>query len=216
MKNIYIATVGKSAQPIIDGYRIGPMDSVYLLHSGETKTEADAIVEYFSNSTLRENIHLVNVNPFEFQDTVAMISRIHKDNPDCALHLNMTGGTNIMASATLFAGMITRSKVFYLRQEIYDQKESLEDRIIDIPTPKVALNDLNETEKETLKILRAFDKGSIKGINSSIGSNLGLSGQLMSYHLKQLEKKELVSIESEGRQKRVTLTDSGRFLSELM
>lgn len=214
MKNAYIATVGKSVKPILDGFRIFPIDMVHLLHSDSTKKEATEISQILNDEIEQEYIYLHLINPFELGSIVTKVYSIVHRNPDTKARLNMTGGTNLMTAGMLLAGIVTGSEVFYIKENMGEKNSSLSDRIINVPIPRFPLTELSKTERDILRML-ATNSGSIVGISSFISSSFGLSGQLASYYLKKMEHKDLVEVNFEGRVKRVSLTETGELLSEL-
>lgn len=214
MKNVYVATVGRSVQPAKDGFRIAAMDSAYLLHSVDTRNEAIQVQEHIKRS-FGHSVFLVQINAFDLYDVVANISRLAKENENSRIHINMTGGTNIMASGALLAGIIIRAEIFYLKEDLGSDKMPLEDRIIRMPSPKVSLYDLDRRQREIIALL-ARNNGTISGMQKVISNYFDISGQVTSYHVKRLESFELVVVRTEGRTKTVTLTETGRLFSQLI
>ncbi|MCH8907546.1 MAG: winged helix-turn-helix transcriptional regulator [Candidatus Heimdallarchaeota archaeon] len=114
------------------------------------------------------------------------------------------------ASATVGAYMISATAHYIIESK---SDEPLSDRIIELPLPKVSVN---EVKGDKLKILALLDqRGPTQKITSHISGEFGVSPQKASYHVNDLERMGLISVTSSGREKRATITPEGRILLKL-
>ncbi len=104
MPRLQIATVGMSIEPILEGFQHHNADLVVLLHSPETRDEADEISGRVRSFLGRAICETREIDPFDLKSVVAAIVSCRRKYRNWAIDLNVTGGTNIMASAAVVAG----------------------------------------------------------------------------------------------------------------
>ena len=211
-----MATVGESPEPIINGFRLHRVDHQVLLHGPETLDVATTIKRRIEDFAGKEVCDLVEVDPYDMHDVIVKVLSVWKGFPNAEFHVNITGGTKVMASAALVACFAIGGAAYYVKGAFGEVKPSLASSIVDLPVPKVPLKSLGETQGKILKHLQKHE-GRIKRANSSLQGLLRRpSAQLVSYHLKMLEKKGLIELTLEGRGKTATLTETGRLYAELI
>jgi DNA-binding transcriptional ArsR family regulator len=211
---VHIATVGETPEPIIEGVRHHSVDLQVLLHSRETKSVAVEIRRRIKSLIGRDICELKEIDPFDMRDIMTAIVSYRKRMPAEVLHINITGGTNIMASAALIAGFVVGARVYYIRKDP-NPKIPLADRIIELPVPRVSLESLDENHRRILKLIH--NRGTeFAPANSVIATELGMSRQLVSYHLRRLERAGLLHLTLEGRNKIASLTPEGDLYAEIV
>ena len=141
-----------------------------------------------------DRVKLVKVDPFKLDNVLSSILLVRKLNPDTNIAINMSGGTNIMASAALLGGFIIGGSVFYIKYKKEDQESSLMDKVIYLPIPRVMLSDVKVTKLKILRVLLDARNESITLTPKQITSRLQISPQLTSSHMKKLEEWRLVVV----------------------
>ncbi len=214
MRTVHISTVGKSPEPIIDGFRTHTVDHQVLLFSKETASVARKIKEQIEGLSGNKMCELVEVDAFNMTDIVGKILNQWGQFKGTEFYVNITGGTNIMASSALVACFIIGGHAYYMKESKEEQR-SLADSIVRIPVPKVSVDSLNNTQRKILKRIMEVG-GKLTKANLTLSEQLAEAPQLVSYHLTELKRKELIHLESAGREKTVTLTDAGRFYAQIV
>ena len=123
---IHIALVGRETGHIWNGLKeIIPADKIYLLHS--PNTDKDKFAD--SAKKLKKEIEsrfceaiLVKINAFEMMNIFDIIDKIVSDEIKASNYsldpkdfaVNVTGGTNIMASGATLGAMLTGTKAYYV------------------------------------------------------------------------------------------------------
>ncbi len=72
MRTVHLSTVGKSPEPIIDGFRTHTVDHQILLFSKQTAEVARKIKQQIGSLSAREMCDLVEVDPFSMYDIVSL------------------------------------------------------------------------------------------------------------------------------------------------
>lgn len=209
MPNLHIATVGKTIGPITDGIRAYPIDELYLLYNEGSVEEAKKIRNTAENWKLK--CHMVEINQFDIEDIFVKILLIYRRNKRSRIFINVTGGTKIMSNAAFIAGYLLGANVYYIREA--QENESLQDCVIELPVPKIQLEDIDENQKRILSHL-LVNKGMISTGTSELSKKLLLKPQLISYHLNRLEAANLINNEKKGRINIIKLTGAGRFAAK--
>lgn len=215
---VHVATVGKSADPIVNGFRHHSVDYQILLHSRETRDIAKLVMKRIDTFVGREICEMVEIDAFDMRDIISQILAVRRRPgfSDAEIHVNITGGTNIMASAALVACFTIGARAYYLRENVGGATKSLVEFVITLPVPKVPLDSLSPAQRSILRHLRK-EGGTLERANVSLQAALGAkSPQLVSYHLRKLRAKGLVELIAEGRQKTAFLTDAGGLYAELV
>ena len=219
MKNVQVSLVGRQPGGALQGLRVPPpIDHLILLHSDDEESRAAARkVKSVAELMLPHGeVELLVIDPFGMSDVLAAITAIPRSHPDTHLTVNLSGGTNIMASAALVACFMLGADAVYIKEHIAPSKRPLEDRVHRLPVPRVALRDLRAPQTKVLAVLRKRDRGKTEGAVSVLGRELGMPPQLASYHLKRLVRWGLVEMETVGRRKDARLTDSGFLFASMV
>lgn len=209
MRNLHIATVGKSIGPIIEGIRAYPIDELYLLYNEGSHKEALEIRKSAEDWKLKCN--MVEVKLFDIEDIFVKILLIQRRNINSKIFINVTGGTKIMSNAAFIAGYLIGANIYYIREAQED--ESLQDCVIELPVPKIQMEDIDENQKRILSHLLNND-GRISTGTTELSKTLLLTPQLVSYHLNRLENANLIKNEKKGRISIISLTGAGRFAAK--
>ncbi len=213
MPTLQIATVGMTIEPILEGFQFRNADRFVLLHSNETDDEAKTISDRVSSFLGRSITELREIDAYDMKSIVGAIIWYRRKYSSWSIDLNVTGGTNIMASAALVAGFAIEARVFYVRAPS-QPPEPLAERVIDLPVPKVPLESLSDVQRAILRAVRA-KRGELTAANSVLAARLGKSRQVISYHLRQLATKGLLELRVRGKEKIATLTAAGELFAAL-
>ncbi|MHA1399440.1 MAG: HFX_2341 family transcriptional regulator domain-containing protein [Candidatus Heimdallarchaeaceae archaeon] len=218
MVNLHIATVGKTVDPILEGINYFPIDHLILLYNeGASKNDSGSFNEAkeIEETALKLKIKcdLKEVNLFDMEDVFTKIIIIVNKFKGANIHVNITGGTKIMSTAAFSAAFLLGLNAYYIRQEMNGVNESLADRVIELPVPKVQLDELDNNQQKILIYLLENQRTDNLG-TTRISNDLELKPQLVSYHINQLEKAKLIINEKTGRSNIIRLTNAGRFAAK--
>lgn len=212
---VQVATVGRSQQPILNGYRVFGGDVVVLLPSPETEAEAKEIAKKVDDLAGRAVCEIRAVDKFDLPGIVREIRQVHRDHPDAEIFVNITGGTNVMASSALVACFIVGGHAYYMREEAVAGKKPLKETAIELPVPRVGIDDLSDQQARVLRLIRR-NGGTLRTANRRIANELDVSFQDASYHLKRLSSFGLIRVATEGREKVAELTAEGDLYAGLL
>lgn len=218
MRNLQVSLVGRQPGGALQGLRVPPpIDHLILLHSSDAESRAAAHkVKSVAEQMLPSGeVELVVIDPFGMNDVLAAITSVPRRHPDAHVTVNISGGTNIMASAALVACFMLGADAVYVKEDKGPGKRPLEERLLRLPVPRVALRDLKGPQVKVLQALRRSGRGKTEGAVSYLSRELGIPPQLASYHLKRLVKWGLVEMEAVGRRKDARLTDSGSMFASI-
>ena len=209
---IHIALIGKETDHIWPGLKeIIPADKLYLLHSPNTEREKFADIARKLKKEVEKNFCetvLVKINAFEMMniwDTIDKIvsdeikkSNYSLDTIDFAV--NVTGGTNIMASGATLAATLTGTKAYYVLDSRVEPKRKKYAQWLPIPP----INIIRRLSKSHQKILQTLEKGEFewkgekqKGVmkNKDLEQKLKLRPSSLNSVIKELVKKRFVETE---------------------
>ena len=219
MENIQVTLVGRQPGGALQGLRVPPpIDHLILLHSDDAESRSAALkVKSIAEQMLPEGgVEMVLIDPFGMTDVLAAITSIPRARPNARLTVNLSGGTNIMASAALVACFMLGADAVYIKEDKGPGRRSLEERLIRLPVPRVSLRDLRRPQAKILEVLRKNASRKTEGAVTVVSKQLGMTPQLASYHLKKLASWGLVEFEAVGRRKNVSLTDSGLLFASML
>ncbi len=223
---IHISLIGKTKEPIIEGIRhYGNPIKVYLLHS---KNNDDFKFEILaktvkkkieSNWCKTELVMLDMFNADELLKTILKIILKYKKSESKIL-VNVTGGTNLMASIASTASFIGGVGAYY----VFDPKKTnSKELVFELPIPHMPkTNSLRKKQSMILEKINEYKKIN----NKKLETNLKLRPTEINYHLTELEKKNLIEISRgweyqkedkikiDKRQITIQITKSGEFISE--
>lgn len=224
-RRVYIATVGSSIEPIQRGILYARPDIVYLLHGSSPKMK-DRNPELVAKR-VKENAkafgitkcYLRKIDSFSLESVMTEFVNIWQEHMGDNIVANMTGGTNIMASACLLAGFTASAKVIYVKELQEGEDVPLEDQVIVLPTPSIPLTSLTKEQRQILQILlRETESGTtrlLKG-NATVADHMKVTPQTVSHHLRRMEKNGLIRREKVGRQVIIELTPSGLLFARML
>lgn len=122
-------------------------------------------------------------------NTIMKIADAEKGNSIC---INITGGTNLMAGAACAASFFIGAKAYYiLDQSKLPKGSTIQDQLIELPIPHIPyIDSLQNTQVTILK--KIYDLGG-KITNKHLKDELKITPQKLSYHIKELENKRLIT-----------------------
>jgi CRISPR locus-related DNA-binding protein len=229
--SIHIAIIGRSPEPVLAGFHhYGSVEKLYLLHSPNAERDkfADIAKEVqrvlsmagFTKVTLKE-IDAFNMN--SVINTILEVVELEKP----PFFINITGGTNIMAAAACSAAFFVGAKAYYIQGK--RGVENPENKVLELPVPNIPY--YRTLSKSEMGVLRALSKMGGCCMNPQLKSALGISAQILSYHIGELEKKRLITVEnnksnnlgnlkdppiSDRRIKKIQLTNAGQLVLRWM
>lgn len=208
--NIHIVPHGRNTSHIKRGLRALPSaDKVYLLTSDAFEQEGielTAELEEFGY-----DIEQTLIDAFDLRDVVDTIVSAARQHTNDTIHINVTGGTNLVAGAATSSAFFVGATPYYVL-EPQTGDESIDELVMELPAPAQPLTfEIEGLQREVLETLGNWDvKGRTGVIMREIGDELGEAPQKISYHVNKLAEQGLVELQTEGRSKQVYLTDVGR------
>jgi CRISPR locus-related DNA-binding protein len=210
---IHIATVGMTPGPVVDGFRAHQgIDLQILLHSPKSAENARRIAEKLEAFAGRRICQMVEIDEFDMLGIIRTILEIWKQHPRGSIFVNISGGTKIMAPSALVACFMIGGKAYYMKEDP-SERLPVSKRVIEIPVPKVPLQDVTPKHRKIIKYL--MSKGGRLDSASVLGDFLDDTPQLISHHLKVLRNEGLIELQSDGRKKRVILTYEGKLFASI-
>ena len=215
--NIQIATVGVNEKPIIRGVRAYPPDKLYLIHSDKREIEKNALEIKEKVEAWDIKCETKIINAFRLDETIIYIQEIYHKHKKDTIYINFTGGTKVMASAALLAGYLFKLDIIYvLSDEVEENKgKPNEELVVKLPLPRTDLEELEENQKKILLIVFQ-NNNKLELANTILHEKLKRSKQIISYHLKELEKKGLIKPIYKGRSKTIELTQAGILFAKIL
>lgn len=223
---IHISLIGKTKEPVIEGIRhYGNPSKVYLLHS---KNDDNFKFETLAKSVKKKiestwcKTELIVIDAFNGDDILRKILKIiskHKKS-DPKILVNVTGGTNLMASIASTASFIGGVEAYYV---LDSNKTNSKELVFELPIPIMPRS--NTLRKKQSIVLEKINQHK-KVNNKKIENELKLRPTELNYHLAELEKKNLIKISRgweyekedkmkiDKRQITIEITKSGEFISE--
>lgn len=210
---IHIATVGMTPAPIIDGFRTHEgIDLQILLHSPKSAENARKISEKLETFAGHKICQMIEIDEFDMLGIIKAILDIWKEHPRSSIFINISGGTKIMAPSALVACFMIGGKAYYMKEDP-SNKLPVSKRLIDIPVPKVPLENVSPKHRKIIKYV--MSRGGVLESTRSLADLLDDTPQLISHHLKSLKNEGLIDLESDGRRKKVILTDEGKLFASI-
>ena len=222
---VYIATVGSSIEPIQRGILYASPDIAYLLYGSSPKLKErnpEIIAKKVKENTKAFGItrcHLKQIDSFSLESVMTEFIKIWQKHMNDRIIANMTGGTNIMASACLLAGFTASAEIIYVKELQEGEDTPLDEQVIVLPTPSIPLTSLSEEQQEILLVLlKETVSGTtmLRKANSVIADHLNVTAQTVSHHLRRMENRDLIHREKDGRELNVRLTPSGRLFARML
>ncbi|WP_080505390.1 HFX_2341 family transcriptional regulator domain-containing protein [Halococcus hamelinensis] len=206
----HIVPHGRAIEHIHRGLRaFGSVETVYLLTSDaflDTGNDLATELDRFGY-----DVHRRTINAFDLRDVVDPIVDIAKNNPQATMYINITGGTNLVAGGATSSSFFVGATPYYVL-EPQTGEEPIDDLVLELPTPKQPLTfEVEGLQRNVLTTVGRWDKEGRTGVlYRDIGEELKEAAQKISYHVNRLDEQGLLETETDGRSKRVYLTDMGR------
>lgn len=161
---VHIAPIGIETDHVIQWLKEAiPVEKVWLIHSkvGKIDFEKKAkelekkIKSFYEDCEVkRKIIH----DPFSLDDTMDRIDEIVKEeeekNPDILRQnflINVTGGTNAMAAASIISAMVLGTKAHYVKDK--RQIPTARKFVTELPIPPIGLAKMNQTQQKVLQVI---------------------------------------------------------------
>ncbi len=193
---VHIAIMGRSPEPVLNGFHhYGSVDRLYILHSPNNEEDriADIAIELKKRlaQTGFNEVILKEIDAFDMNNIInAILEIVEKEQPP--FYINITGGTNMMAGAACAASFFVGAKAYYVQGKRLSENSSY--KVIELPVPNIPY--YRVIGKSELSILDCLSKMGGKCTTPQIKSMLGMSPQIISYHVRELQLKALVEVDS--------------------
>ncbi len=222
---VYIATVGSSIEPVQRGILYAAPDIAYLLYGSSPKLKArnpELVAKKVKENAKPFGLtrcHLREIDAFSLESVMTEFIGIWQRHMNDRIIANMTGGTNIMASACLLAGFTASAEVIYVKEMQEGEETPLDEQVIVLPTPRIPFTSLTKEQQDILHfLLKETEAGTtlLRKANSTIADHMKVTQQTITHHLKRMENKGLIRKEKEGRELIVELTPSGLLFARML
>jgi CRISPR locus-related DNA-binding protein len=190
--------MGRNHEPVLKGfYHYGSVDRLYLLHS--PNNDEDNFADKARDLQMRlaaagfNGVQLKEIDAFDMNSIInAILSVVEVEKPP--FYINITGGTNMMAGAACAASFFVGAKAYYV---LGKKGEDLSQyKVIELPVPNIPY--YREISKPQLSVLKTLSEIGGESTNQELRYKLDISPQILSYHVKELESKGLIEIDSGG------------------
>jgi CRISPR locus-related DNA-binding protein len=190
----HIALIGKTEDPVLIGFHhYGEIRKLYLLHSPNddkfTFKELALGVKKDLEKVGFDGVELRQIDAFDMNNVISSIIDI-VDQEKPPYFINITGGTNLMAGAACAASFFVGAKAYYVLEK--QEGSSAESEVIELPVPNIPY--YRTIDKTQLRVLGEVSKLGGRTSNSRLRDSLHMSPQVLSYHIKELARKELIRV----------------------
>ena len=159
---VHIAPIGKETKHVEEWLReVTPVTKVWLVHSKKkdgredfTKNAKDLAKKIKKDYAGVEVEQYLIDNPFGMDDTMDAISNIvsiEKDVERQEFAVNVTGGTNAMASGAILQAMLLGTKAYYVKNR--DKNPGQKKYVDELPIPSIGIVKMNSAQQRILGII---------------------------------------------------------------
>ena len=159
---VHIAPIGRDTKHVEEWLReVTPVTNVYLIHS----KKKEGTIDFVKNARdlakkLKKDYAAIEVerylidNPLGMDDTMDAITDIVSKEENVLRQefaINVTGGTNVMASGAILSAMLLGTKAYYVlnREKNPGQKSYVEE----LPIPSIGIAKMNDTQQKVLNFI---------------------------------------------------------------
>ena len=217
----HIALIGRTKEPVLKGFQhYGEIGKLYLLHSPNSKEFAFKDVALEVQAGLAaigfRRTTLVEIDAFDMQDIISKILSI-ANTEKSPLFVNITGGTNLMAGSACAASFFVGAQAYYVMGKT--GSDISESKVVELPVPLIPYHKI--VDENQLRILGELNIVGGRSANARLRERIGISPQVMSYHVKVIEAKGLNSTKkprpsrnaaADRRALEIALTPAGRLV----
>ncbi len=159
---IHIAPIGKETKHVEEWLReVTPVTKIWLIHSKKKDGVVD-FSKYAKNlaKKLKKDYSGIEIkskiidNPFGMNDTMKAITEIveiEKDAERQDFAINVTGGTNVMATGAILSAMLLGTKAYYVLNR--DKNPGQKKYVDELPIPNIGIIKMNKTQQKVLNII---------------------------------------------------------------
>ena len=159
---VHIAPIGKETKHVEEWLReVTPVTKIWLIHSKKkdgrddfTKNAKDLAKKIKKDYAGVEVEQYLIDNPFGMDDTMDAISdivSIEEDVERQEFAVNVTGGTNAMASGAILQAMLLGTKAYYVKNR--DKNPGQKKYVDELPIPSIGIVKMNSAQQKILGII---------------------------------------------------------------
>ena len=159
---VHIAPIGKETKHVEEWLReVTPVTKIWLIHSKKkdgredfTKNAKDLAKKIKKDYAGVEVEQYLIDNPFGMDDTMDAISNIvsiEKDVERQEFAVNVTGGTNAMASGAILQAMLLGTKAYYVKNR--NKNPGQKKYVDELPIPSIGIVKMNSAQQRILGII---------------------------------------------------------------
>jgi len=211
--NIQIATIGLTPEVVRTGLQKVLPDKLYIIHTKDEELKSDQKVETNATNLKKEiesdykiQVILRKVEKFDSRGVIYQILQIISEEKKANKKLqkkdftiNITGGTKAMVAGAACAAYLAQTKMYYV---LHPDEAKGREMIIELPVlSRAENNNQGKTEKtssfilEKISMLSPTNNGILlEKLNDGPLRNNKIPANGLSYHLKKLEEKKLITV----------------------
>ena len=225
--HIHIAFAGISIESTLNVIRKAVPDRVVILYGTfDEKTiykdKAEEIKKAVETMNGKCEVHRIKVLDFlNIVDAIYDVYEEYSKEPGNTFSVDITRGTNLMTAAACSTAFFTGAKVYYSQDATKVEYESLDDLVIEIPSPKIPnIQNIGEETIDILKFIEECSNNNSPVTNAEVGKRINKSTPTAKYHTDRLMESGLIkrlepiprSNGGDGRTKPFLITREGRFV----
>lgn len=201
--------VGEQKKPLMEGMRyIKEINRIYLIATKDTYQVAIDIQEKLQE--IYEEIYIIKTSPFNLDVIVqSLIDEVISKNHGKHIISNITGGTKIMSLACYILTSLYEGDVFYIFKG-----ENNEMQYVEAPALKVDLRKVVSYGNKRYYILKKLENKDYNVI--MLANDLNIKSSTLNGHISKLVKHDLVRTRRDGREVKISITNTGKLFYKLV
>ena len=209
--------MGSQPGPVFNATQLLQWTDLHIFYSEKFRDVAEDARKDLEKVHSTSRIRLYPIDAFDMRSGIdaiitaaAEVIREYKsEKAEYDIVINITGGTDVMTSAALLAGIMLDAKLYYIKTKRDEETNEYRDpEVIDIVPPKLLVDDINEKKYSVMRTISEHGGDiSLSELAKQAGFN---SSPAVKRHIDELEEKGVISSYREGKKRFLRLTDNGR------
>lgn len=216
-RHALFSLMGSQPGPVFNATQLLQWTDLFILYSEKFRDVAEEAKKNLEKVHSTSIIRLYPIDAFDMRSGIdaivtaaAEVIREYKsEEAEYDIVINITGGTDVMTSAALLAGIMLDAKLYYIKTKRDEETNEYRDpEVIDIVPPKLLVDDIDERKYSVMRtISEHVGDISLADLAEEAGFN---SSAAVKRHIDVLEEKGVVSSYREGKKRFLKLTNNGR------
>ncbi len=225
-REVLFSLMGSQPGPVFYATQLLSWTDLHILYSDKYYEEAVKAKGDLERMYKNTSIELVPIDAFDLRKgifsivdaAVRKIKKLKEEGKQAHILINITGGTDVMTSAALLAGIMLEADLYYIKSKRNEETGEYEDpEVIDINPPRVLAEDIDEKKYKILETIENYSATTGRKITTGeLAKQSGFnSSAAINRHLALLEEKGIIFSEREGKFRYHALTDNGKIFLKL-